>query len=170
MAKLCVHCSNQLVQENSKQKFCNNSCAASYNNKGIRRHGNPPIDCQFCNIKTRNKKFCSKLCSQKQRIKDTINAWRNGEKSGVNSMGLTIDAIKEYLRIKYNNSCCICSWNTIHPKTKIVPLEVDHIDGNWRNNLEENLRLLCPNCHSLTDTYKGLNKGRGRSQRINPTN
>ena len=41
-----------------------------------------------------------------------------------------------------------------------LPLEVDHIDGDWRNNRIENLRLLCPNCHSTTDTYRGHNKGR----------
>ncbi|MGW0393934.1 HNH endonuclease [Streptomyces sp. NPDC003042] len=41
-----------------------------------------------------------------------------------------------------------------------LPLEVDHIDGNWRNNLPENLRLLCPNCHSTTDSYRGRAKGR----------
>ncbi|WP_206502564.1 HNH endonuclease signature motif containing protein [Streptomyces chrestomyceticus] len=41
-----------------------------------------------------------------------------------------------------------------------IPLEVDHIDGNWRNNRLENLRLLCPNCHSVTDSYRGRNKKR----------
>ncbi|MFF3863007.1 HNH endonuclease [Streptomyces sp. NPDC002209] len=41
-----------------------------------------------------------------------------------------------------------------------LPLEVDHVDGDWRNNLPQNLRLLCPNCHSTTDTYRGRAKGR----------
>ncbi|MGW7101057.1 HNH endonuclease signature motif containing protein [Streptomyces sp. NPDC054838] len=41
-----------------------------------------------------------------------------------------------------------------------LPLEVDHIDGDWRNNRADNLRFLCPNCHSTTDTYRGRGKGR----------
>jgi predicted HNH restriction endonuclease len=44
-------------------------------------------------------------------------------------------------------------------------VEVEHIDGNWRNNQPSNLTLLCPNCHSLTPTYRALNWGRGREYR-----
>ncbi|GAQ58190.1 HNH endonuclease signature motif containing protein [Streptomyces acidiscabies] len=41
-----------------------------------------------------------------------------------------------------------------------LPLEVDHIDGSWRNNRIENLRFLCPNCHSTTDSYRGRSSRR----------
>ncbi|MFD5740911.1 HNH endonuclease signature motif containing protein [Streptomyces massasporeus] len=45
-----------------------------------------------------------------------------------------------------------------------LPLEVDHIDSDWRNNRIDNLRLLCPNCHSTTDSYRGRGKGRARER------
>lgn len=38
-----------------------------------------------------------------------------------------------------------------------IPLELDHVDGVHDNNTIENLRLLCPNCHALTPTYRGKN-------------
>lgn len=41
-----------------------------------------------------------------------------------------------------------------------IPLEIDHIDGDRTNNQLENLRLMCPNCHALTPTYRGRNIGR----------
>ena len=40
-----------------------------------------------------------------------------------------------------------------------IPLELEHIDGNHQNNTLDNLTLLCPNCHALTPTYRGKNKG-----------
>lgn len=63
---------------------------------------------------------------------------------------------------KYNNQCARCGWGEINPFTGTLPLEVEHIDGDATNNKEKNLTLLCPNCHSLTKTYRGANKGNGK--------
>jgi len=40
---------------------------------------------------------------------------------------------------------------------KKIPLELHHKDGNKKNNTKKNLLLVCPNCHTFTDTYKGKN-------------
>ncbi|MFJ4337298.1 HNH endonuclease signature motif containing protein [Streptomyces sp. NPDC088915] len=70
--------------------------------------------------------------------------------------------IKEALQESgVENRCALCG-NEALWLGEPLSLEVDHIDGNWRNNRIENLRLLCPNCHSTTDSYRGRGKGRVR--------
>ena len=56
---------------------------------------------------------------------------------------------------------CICdSCRKTQWMGKPIPLELDHIDGNHQNNNLNNLRLLCPNCHAFTSTYRGKNKSK----------
>ena len=54
--------------------------------------------------------------------------------------------------------CWKCGWDEVHPVTGKVPLELNHIDGDWRNGTLENLEVICPNCHSLTPNFRALNR------------
>ena len=56
-------------------------------------------------------------------------------------------------------SCELCGWAQYSPDGRL-PLELDHINGDRHDNRLENLRILCPNCHSLQLTHRGLNKSR----------
>jgi len=95
-----------------------------------------------------------------------IREWKAGKVLGLQGLGIVSAHVKRYLRKKYENKCCLCGWAKVNQRLGEVPLVADHIDGNWRNNVENNLRLICPNCDALTPTYAGLNRGNGRGNRV----
>jgi hypothetical protein len=61
--------------------------------------------------------------------------------------------IKDGVLKRRCSGCKLDSW-----LDQPIPLELDHVDGNHMNNALDNLRLLCPNCHALTSTFRGKNK------------
>lgn len=156
--KLCLTCDK--VIEYSKRhtnKFCCKSCSAIYNNeKRIKIKTN----CKFCNdpIYTSKNIFCNKECHNNYKKQEKYKEIFNG-------IG-THKQTKKYLIEKHGNICLNpnCAWDFTKQQ---VNVELEHINGNSEDNTLENLTLLCPNCHSLTDTYKGKNKGNGRYKRKN---
>lgn len=172
--KFCLFCGkeipigNQSVKDHNKKKFCSQSCAASYNNRGVCRNKNKDTmtkKCLFCgNPIRRNRKFCNTHCQHEYEYHEYIRKWKNGEVSGlIGDNWIELSAhIRRYLFEKYNHQCTECGWSKINPYTGKLPLEIEHIDGDATNCKEENLIVLCPNCHSLTPTYRGANKGNGK--------
>lgn len=110
-------------------------------------------------------KYCSNACQLDYQFYQFIEKWKKGEVLGLTSVGTVSPHIKRYLRKKFGNKCSLCEWSRVNPKSNVVPLVADHVDGNWRNNIESNLRLVCPNCDALSPTYAALNKGNGRKDR-----
>jgi len=71
--------------------------------------------------------------------------------------------LKNYLLDTRGHRCEVCGITEWMGRP--APLELDHTDGNPFNNQLDNLRLICPNCHAQTETYKGKNMGSGRYSR-----
>lgn len=74
----------------------------------------------------------------------------------ITSHKLRLRLLKEQIFEHRCSSCYLTFW-----LDGPIPLQLDHKDGNHLNNNLSNLRLLCPNCHSLTSTFAGKNKGKG---------
>lgn len=91
-----------------------------------------------------------------------IQEWKLGKQNGMRGKTTISNHIRKYLFIRANSKCELCNWSQVNIHTNKIPLEINHKDGNFMNNQESNLELICPNCHSLTDSFRSLNKGKGR--------
>lgn len=165
----CLECGKLIERKNlkpseyKKKKFCNSSCCVTYTNKHKKKKEKKK--CKNCDkeLSSNKKQYCDNKCQQEYQFKEYIQKWKNDEIDG-STGDAWIDVskyIRKYLFEKYDNKCSKCGWSEINPFTNTIPLEIEHIDGDATNNKEENLTLLCPNCHSLTKTYRGANKGHG---------
>ena len=152
--KKCSQCGIEV--ENSK-KFCSNSCSAKYNNR--LRKIKPYPNCKYCSkqLSNRIKKYCNNRCQgdYKREFK-TLPAFYKGEISQRATLVSIVTSIKGHI-------CSKCNIETYNSRE--IVLELNHIDGNPFNDFPKNLELLCPNCHSQTDTFKGRNRGNGRKLR-----
>lgn len=102
-------------------------------------------------------------CEQQYKHNTYIEAWKAGFESGYTDKDFNLSLrIRKYIFRKYNNQCSRCGWGERNPFSGRLPLHIDHIDGDASNTKEDNLTLLCPNCHSLTPTWGTLNMGNGR--------
>lgn len=93
-----------------------------------------------------------KILGPKRELREYIN-----NQQPIGSHRLKKRLLKENI---FSRTCSCCNQTTWLDQE--IPLELDHIDGDHLNNRIDNLRLLCPNCHALTDTYRGKNQKRAK--------
>ena len=153
----CNNCKQLFESSNKNRKFCSQTCSAVYNNTGrIKRKLKYCLACS--KLLEHNKKiYCNNKCQQN---------FAKNARTEDDLLNLSNAALRRHLIEQYGPRCMKCGWCEVHPITGTVPIELNHIDGNAENKQTSNLELLCPNCHSLTPNYRALNKGNGRSQRM----
>ena len=171
--KECLECNTQLTKVDNK--FCNRSCAATYNNRKYPRWEKitETINCLNCSgkvtytvghplsINNKARKYCSIKCQREYQWKQRVIIIESG---GIESISIyeptQRDILKKYLIWKYGTKCMKCGWAEVNKWTGIIPVQLDHIDGNPHNQSLANLQLLCGTCHSLTEFYGRRGKGR----------
>lgn len=97
--------------------------------------------------------------------KKKIEDWLAGRLPGWTGKTMQLSKfVRKYLHVTRGTACEICKWDRRHPVDGAVLTEVDHIDGDASNCKPENLRILCPNCHSMTPTFRARNKESKRNR------
>ena len=164
----CAHCGtlvyvkpSAIGKNSTGLRFCSRACmdthpwrAPSYN-KNCFGCGRP--------LARSKKKYCNFACKVESQQKKWIEEWLAG--SHRDGDEYTSHRIRTYLFKIHNSRCQQCGWSRVNLKSGRIPLTVNHIDGNHRNNDPANVELICPCCHSLTPNYGALNRGNGRPKR-----
>ena len=101
--------------------------------------------------------YCNNSCQQRHAHCKRVKNWIE---TGCYHTNTTLRGFLEEIDGSKCSVCGISEWND-----KPIILEVEHKDGNSEDCAYENVCLICPNCHSQTETYKGKNVGKGRHSR-----
>jgi len=139
-------------------RFCSSKCARSFSSKEKRAEINAKVS-NALKGKTnpRNGIKWSQDAKDKLKAKYLLKAEDRAKASELRWKTAPWDQIQKGKRrdrilLEQNNSCAICKISPIWNNTKLV-FQLDHISGNRKDESRENLRLICPNCHSQTPTW-----------------
>lgn len=160
---ICENCGTEHEGSYGSGRFCSSKCARGFSTKANRDQISEKVSKALTGVKT-NRKPGYAFTREDQRAGKRIQT----EKQNALKLQQPFETWSkkfryEHLFLKQDGKCSICSmeatWNG-----RPLTFHLDHVDGDRSNNKIENNRLLCPNCHSQTDTYCGKNKASFKSK------
>lgn len=174
---ICEYCSEPIIEYYGSGRFCDRVCARGFSTKAKRADINTRVS-QKAKENSLEKTKHLHNPTVRQKRKDTILArygtedtFRLTDKSRAeiasrlehkkeiisNSPFELLTRRQKYTRLrKHYTYCTICKLSDWQGQS--IPLEVDHINGIRSDNSENNLRVICCNCHAQTPTYKSKNR------------
>ncbi len=151
MTKVCPKCNSE---HHKNGTFCSRKCANSRT---------------FSEESKIKKSLASKKHYQSLSEDDKNKINKRLKELSINTQGYRLELLlsKEFSTLAYQSKrkrvlieqefkCKKCNIDTWFGKP--LTLELEHIDGNHQNDIRSNLIALCPNCHSLTETWRGRNR------------
>jgi hypothetical protein len=160
----CKKCDKEFLPKKGLVNYCSLKCRNS------REWSEEDKLKKSKSAKTSNKVLLSNQKNSKTRIQINPEYWvklknkrkenRKDEILNLDFKLLAFERLRE--RIKYEQDCKCNKCGLVEWMGNNIPLELEHKDGNHYNNERDNLEMLCPNCHALTDTWRGRNKNTKR--------
>jgi len=150
----CEKCNNDHDGTYGSGRFCSSHCARSSSTKDKREEINKKVS-----DKLKGKPTGRTLSDEDITRLQTAKGIRPPRKEYILSLdfnSLKYEMLRERLLYEQDYKCHDCyidEW-----KGHFISLELEHIDGNRDNNDRSNLKMICPNCHSITPTWRGRNK------------
>lgn len=110
-------------------------------------------------MKNKRNTFCDYKCHKEYEYKKNVEQWKNGEVTGCDVTGDLSPYVRRYMLDKAGHKCEIegCGFCGVNPYTGLEILQIHHIDGDAFNTKEDNLQVLCPNHHAMTENYGSRN-------------
>ena len=163
--KICKNCKKNFITNHNNQRYCSDTCKENYNWIKL-----PCLECGKVRKKERKyarpgkDNFCNNDCQQLYNYHQYIIRWKAGEETGNKLSGKFIALsghVRRYLLEECDDTCEECGENRKHPSGDSI-MECHHIDGDASNTTPDNMEVLCPTCHALTENYRARNKNSKR--------
>ncbi len=172
----CEFCDKELIEKYGSGRFCNKQCACAFSTKNKRAEINAVVsqklkgrEVSTSHLQTkevrekRNRTMIERYGTisfqhhnvsqeEKNAIKQKVSETRRKQRHSIPFQECSHNLKKKILIEELGHQCSRCTLTEWLGNK--IPLELDHIDGDHSNKEKSNFRLLCPNCHSLTPTFR----------------